>query len=176
MSIESDPFNVSKQSVTRGLILASGKSPVSGVPKAPKTAKKVLRAWDSGKAGKGPGPGARSHNRMSDLLPFKKSADADPFELSKAKPQESTTGRKATAALAPGIHGIAAAKKGKRARAAGNEYGGAVLGSLGGSVAGGVLSGGRAGGAALGSAVGSVGGAIAGNNRNQRKGYLKGRG
>ena len=39
MSIESDPFNVSKQSVTRGLILASGKSPVSGVPKAPKTAK-----------------------------------------------------------------------------------------------------------------------------------------
>lgn len=49
MSIETDPFEVSKASVARGLALAAGKEPKA--PAAPKTAKKVVAAWQKGRPG-----------------------------------------------------------------------------------------------------------------------------
>jgi hypothetical protein len=137
--------------------------------------------------------GVRTQNAMTDLRatmkPKKKGLlgkAADPFDVAKADKKTSTTGRKVTAAVFPGYHGAIAGKKGKRLRSLGNEAVGATAGGLAGQV-GGALAGaaltrgeGRAVAAKVGGAVGggalSAYGGIKGNNRNQRKGYLKGRG
>ena len=90
-------------------------------------------------------------------------------------------GRRALAAYNPGLHSIVAGRKGKKTRAVGNEYGGALLGSAGGAGIGGGIGAlatrgkgpGALIGAATGSLAGSIGGSQVGLNRNQRKGYLK---
>lgn len=91
-------------------------------------------------------------------------------EVSKAAPaapaqpkQKTPTGRLITGGLFPGIHGAVAGKPGNKLRAAGNEYGGALLGG----VAGAALTKGRAAG------VGQVAGGMLGTDRAQKKGYFK---
>ena len=73
--------------------------------------------------------------------------------------------------LAPGSHGLAAGKRGKKIRAATNEGGGVVIGGVAGGLVGSKLSLGRAR-VPLAAATGIAGGQL-GLNRNQRKGYLK---
>lgn len=95
----------------------------------------------------------------------------------------------ANALTVPGAHGVFAGKKGKKARAAGNEFvggaGGALaggpVGAMTGSLVGRAATRGSVSGQAVGARVGSTLGGLAGFgggtawsvNRNQRKGYYK---
>jgi hypothetical protein len=87
---------------------------------------------------------------------------------------KNSVGRDVTATLLPGVHGLAAGKKGRKWRSAGNE----VVGAVGGNTAGFVGSMGVAGATKgkvrlPGGMVGSTYGGIVGNRRNVRQGYLK---
>jgi hypothetical protein len=98
----------------------------------------------------------------------------DDERISKAKSDNPSAGRLATSYLFPGIHGVAAGKKGKRARAAGNEVGGALGGSVAGSMAGKLVA--RRNpvmGAVAGSYAGGIGGNAAGTTRAHRRGYYR---
>jgi len=103
-------------------------------------------------------------------------------EVSKAakKQKKASTGRLVTGALFPGYHGIAAGRKGHRLRAAGNELGGGIAGSLVGGAAGSALGMaatrnpmGGAVGAHFGAAGGSYVGGHLGTQRAQRMGHYK---
>lgn len=111
-------------------------------------------------------------------------------EISKFENKKSSDSRKlftvGTNALlgspGAGIHGAVAGKKGKKLRAAGNQFGASALGGAGGGAAGGLTAGlltrGRSQAAAstggvVGGFLGSSFGALGGLARNERKGYLK---
>lgn len=91
-----------------------------------------------------------------------------------------SAGRRVSGTVFSGYHGLGAGKKGKKIRAAGNEFGGTVAGSLAGGAAAGLATAGRVKNpkALYGLTFGaSTGGAVAGSqlgvNRNQRRGYYK---
>lgn len=193
MSIASDPFEVAKN-FSLGRIAGAAKP--TKVPKPLKQAQRVTDAQTKGmlKDGQGrprlPGGGAKAHADALRMQSKVKKND-DPFELEQtaiakaANKNESTTGRKVTAALFPGYHGAIAGKKGRKVKAFGNEYlraaGGGMAGQVAGAGLGAAVTRGKSQGAMLGGAVaggmgGSATGAVIGNNVNQRKGHLKGRG
>lgn len=98
-------------------------------------------------------------------------------EVSKADDQTSSTGRKVTAGVFPGLHGAVAGRSGKKLRSTSRELGESYAGALPGTVAGAVAARrgnvkGMLGGVAL-QQAGLRAGAVHGNNVNQRKGYLK---
>lgn len=88
-------------------------------------------------------------------------------EVAKAdtKQKEATPGRYATGMVFPGFHGAVAGRKGKKLRAAGNEFGLATVGGIAGA--------GLTRGSHLGTTAGQYLGAAGGVHRSQRKGYYK---
>lgn len=84
---------------------------------------------------------------------------------------KASTGRLVAGATLGPYHGLVAGKKGRKLRAAGNEFGGAVAGNAAGALVGGALSRGKL--TAAGSVAGTYGGAAAGTARAQRMGHFK---
>lgn len=107
----------------------------------------------------------------------------DPFEgveveVGKAdEPSGSSVGRKVTATIFPGPHGLIAGKKGKKLRAGGRGFAESTAGSLPGAAV--AIAGARRGnakmalGGAIGAQVGNRAAALHANSVNERKGYLK---
>lgn len=99
--------------------------------------------------------------------------------VSKAEQKEASTGRLITGTVFGPYHGLAAGKKGRKLRAAGNELGGSLVGGAAGSAAGslpGLIA--RKPGLAIhgsvaGSTVGGYAGKWQGTKRAQRMGHYK---
>jgi hypothetical protein len=106
-------------------------------------------------------------------------------EVAKASERKKASpGRQALGAFFPGIHGAVAGRDGRKAKAAGNEIGGNLLGSVPGRVmtrAAGAAAGrgkvtaalGLAAGGNVATGAGSLGGGLVGTRRAQREGHYK---
>lgn len=84
---------------------------------------------------------------------------------------QASPGRLATGALLGPYHGLVAGRKGRKLRAAGNELGGSMIGSVAGGALAGALSRGKA--SSAGALIGNYGGGAAGTERAQRMGHYK---
>ena len=97
--------------------------------------------------------------------------------VSKADQPEASTGRKVAGSMLRGPHGLVAGKKGKKWRAAGNEFGYGLAGALPGSIAFGVGAATKKPGlmraGKYASYGGGIGGGLHGTKKAQAKGYYK---
>ncbi len=96
-------------------------------------------------------------------------------EISKAerKQPKASAGRLAAGTAFGPYHGVVAGKKGKKLRAAGNQFGGTLAGGVDGSVAGSIVGRGNPTVTGLAANAGALTGAYKGTKAAQRKGYFK---
>lgn len=114
---------------------------------------------------------AQTNKKRRDTIAAKKKASTTVAKQDYGKP---TAGRYAAGYAFNPVHGLVAGKKGHKLRAAGNELGGATLGSIAGSAAGAALTRGKSAPAIqAGGAAGAIGGVLGGVKRAQSKGHYK---
>jgi hypothetical protein len=122
-------------------------------------------------------PDGTTSELQDDLAYAEYENEDEPQFVGKADRERASTGRLALGTAFPGYHGAVAGRKGRKLRAAGNEYGGAAAGAAPGYgvMAAGLKRGsGRTVAAGYGATLaGSVAGANAGTRRAQRKGHYK---